>query len=57
MSFTFDSWQAFFSMGGYGLFVWSAYGALMLSLAAGVMTVLRQRKVLLRSLLNDEASA
>ncbi len=28
----FDSWQAFWDMGGYGLFVWLSYGAFIVSL-------------------------
>ena len=30
----FDSWSAFFAMGGHGVYVWLAYGATVVTLAA-----------------------
>jgi heme exporter protein D len=36
MSFHFDSWQAFLHMGGYGFFVWLAFGVSLLAVLATV---------------------
>lgn len=33
----FDSWSAFFAMGGHGLYVWVAYGTTFLLLAGLVL--------------------
>ncbi|MEK8049769.1 heme exporter protein CcmD [Ideonella sp. DXS22W] len=33
------SWQAFWHMGGYGLYVWSAYGVTALMMVAEVLRV------------------
>lgn len=42
-----DSWQAFWHMGGYGLFVWSAYGVTAVAMLAEVLLVrARQRRAL-----------
>lgn len=54
MESTFHSWQEFVNMGGYGLYVWGAYSALILSFLLGVWYPWRQRKTLLNSLLSDE---
>lgn len=37
----------FFSMGGYGFYVWGAYGVTALLLAAEVIAVVRRRRSLL----------
>ena len=46
----FDSWQAFFAMGGHGLYVWLAYGATLLVIVGSYITVrvsaARQRRML-----------
>jgi len=34
-----DSWQAFWHMGGYGLYVWGAYGATAVAMLAEVLLV------------------
>ena len=42
----FHSWQAFISMGGYGAYVWTAYGAMLLTLVLGLWTPWQQNKTL-----------
>lgn len=37
-------WTAFFNMGGYALYVWSAYGLAALILVANLVIALRRRK-------------
>ncbi|TQI81501.1 heme exporter protein D [Serratia fonticola] len=47
MSAAFDSWQAFFAMGGYAFYVWLAVAATLLSLLGLFIHTLWQRKQLL----------
>ncbi|SBS32823.1 Heme exporter protein D (CcmD) [Marinomonas spartinae] len=43
----FDSWTAFFHMGNYGVYVWSAYGLGALALVGlGLDTLISRRKEL-----------
>ncbi len=44
MQACFNSWHEFLSMGGYGFFVWGAYGALIMSFSLGVFLTRRQYK-------------
>lgn len=44
------SWSHFISMGGYGAYVWSAYGFAAVVLAANVILPLLHRKAVLRRL-------
>ncbi len=44
------SWSDFFAMGGYGLYVWSAYGFTALVLALNIIIPLRRRDAVLRTL-------
>ena len=44
------SWSEFFAMGGYGLYVWSAYGFAALMLIVNVAIPLRRRTVVMRML-------
>ncbi|MBX9587002.1 MAG: heme exporter protein CcmD [Gammaproteobacteria bacterium] len=57
MSSSFQSWYEFLTMGGHGVYVWSAYGALFVSFIAGVLVTRRQRKLLIKSFLNNETAA
>lgn len=43
-------WAAFFEMGGYAVYVWSAYGLAALVLIANLIVVLRRRKQVERML-------
>jgi len=39
---SFDSWQAFWDMGGYGLFVWPSYALTFITLLALVAHAVRR---------------
>ena len=38
-----ESWQAFWAMGGYGLYVWGSFGMTLLCIAAEVGLLRRHR--------------
>ncbi len=44
------SWSEFMSMGGYGIYVWSAYGFAIVILVINVIIPMRRRSVVLRAL-------
>ncbi len=44
------SWSDFLAMGGYALYVWSAYGFAMIVLVLNVLVPLRRRRTVLRTL-------
>jgi heme exporter protein D len=44
------SWSEFWAMGGYGLYVWGAYGFATLVLVLNVIVPLRRRAVVMRVL-------
>jgi heme exporter protein D len=44
------SWSEFWAMGGYGLYVWSAYGFATAVLVINVIVPLRRRAVVMRIL-------
>jgi len=44
------NWRAFFAMGGYAVYVWSAYGFAALVLLWNLVSALRKRKLALRML-------
>ena len=48
MTFYFHSVADFFHMGGYGAYVWSAYGIVLMMLIAAVVVPLRQKHNLIR---------
>jgi heme exporter protein D len=43
------NWQAFFAMGGYAFYVWTAYGITVLVLVANIIIPVVQRRQFLRS--------
>ncbi len=45
-----ESWDAFWSMGGYGLYVWGSYGAVLAGIALEIALLRRGRAALLRRL-------
>jgi heme exporter protein D len=51
---SFASWQEFFAMGGYALYVWSSYGLTLLVLAAVVTAPWLRHRRLLRELARRE---
>jgi heme exporter protein D len=44
------SWSEFISMGGYGVYVWSAYGFTIVVLVINVIIPIRRRSTVLRAL-------
>jgi len=42
------NWQAFFAMGGYAFYVWTAYGITVLVLVANIIIPVVQRRQFLR---------
>lgn len=44
------SWSEFFAMGGYGAYVWSAYGVTLVVLALNVWFPWRKHKILRKNL-------
>ena len=45
---SFDSWQAFFAMGGYALYVWISFGLTLLVLSYIMLSPMLQHRQLLR---------
>jgi heme exporter protein D len=50
-----DSWSAFWSMGGRGFFVWGSYGALFIAVIAELIALKRARTRALDSINNHDA--
>lgn len=48
-----ESWSAFWAMGGRGFFVWGSYGVLALCIVAELVALSRARKRALRALAED----
>lgn len=46
-----ESWDAFWHMGGAAPFVWGSYGLMFLLVAAELITVLRRHRLVVRRLL------
>lgn len=46
----FESWQAFWHMGGHGPFVWSSYAVTLVVMAGLVLQPLLRRRRLLREI-------
>ncbi len=44
------NWSVFFAMGGYAVYVWSAYGFAALVLAWNFLSAVRKRKLAIRRL-------
>jgi heme exporter protein D len=53
----FDSWSAFWAMGGYGFYVWLSFGLTMLALVGLVISTRATRKSLLRAVKQKQARA
>ena len=51
-----DSWSAFWDMGGRAFFVWGSYGALLIAVIAELVSLRGARKAALRSI-NDTLDA
>ncbi|GAA6184078.1 MULTISPECIES: heme exporter protein CcmD [Alteromonadaceae] len=49
MNFQFDSWQAFWQMGGYGFYVWLAFGVSFLAVFLVVYESIWAKKQLIKA--------
>ena len=45
-----ESWSAFWDMGGRGFFVWGSYGALLLAVISELLSLRSARKAALQSM-------
>lgn len=45
----FQTWSDFFSMGGYGFYVWLSYGISFIAIVALIIQSIKQRKSVLRN--------
>lgn len=53
----FDTWSAFWAMGGYGFYVWLSFGLTLLALIGLVVTTMVTKKSLLRTVKQKQARA
>lgn len=51
----FDTWSAFWTMGGYGFYVWLSFGLTLLALIGLVVTTMVTKKSLLRTVKQKQA--
>lgn len=51
----FENWQAFFAMGGYGLFVWLSFGAFAVLMLGSYVVLKVQRRNLLSAIRAEQA--
>lgn len=51
----FDSWQAFWNMGGYALYVWLSFGLTLLVMVALTISRIVTRKKLLVAVVEEQA--
>ncbi|GAA0855910.1 heme exporter protein CcmD [Aliiglaciecola litoralis] len=49
MTFQFESWQAFWQMGGYGFYVWLAFGVSLLAVLALVYESIWTKQQLIKA--------
>ena len=54
---SWQSWQHFVSMGGYGLYVWGSYAVTVIFIAAEVALLSKRRRNVLRELRAAAAQA
>ncbi|AAK02092.1 TPA: heme exporter protein CcmD [Pasteurella multocida] len=50
----FATWQDFFNMGGYGFYVWLAYGISLLAIVVLIVQSVKERKAILRDVLREQ---
>lgn len=48
-----NTWREFIAMGGYGLYVWSAYGLSAALLIANVLAAIRRERRVLREIARE----
>lgn len=49
----FTSWQDFFNMGGYGLYVWLSYGISFIAVLWLVISSIREKNLILQELKHE----
>ena len=49
-----ESWSAFWAMGGRGFFVWGSYGALLIAVIAELLSLRSARKAAIQSTLDSQ---
>ncbi|HPV22686.1 MAG TPA: heme exporter protein CcmD [Casimicrobium sp.] len=52
-----ESWSAFWAMGGRGFFVWGSYGALVVAVVAELVALRSARKRAIQSLQDNDDDA
>ncbi|GGB45382.1 heme exporter protein D [Oceanisphaera marina] len=53
----FDTWSAFWAMGGYGFYVWLSFGFTLVALVGIVISTMATKKSLLRAVKQKQARA
>ncbi|MFD1007146.1 MULTISPECIES: heme exporter protein CcmD [Oceanisphaera] len=51
----FDSWSAFWAMGGYGFYVWLSFGFTLVAMVGIVISTMATKKTLLRAVKQKQA--
>ena len=51
-----ESWSAFWDMGGRGFFVWGSYGALLIAVIAELLSLRSARKAAIQSIKDSHES-
>ncbi|WP_159761959.1 heme exporter protein CcmD [Scandinavium manionii] len=51
----FNSWHAFFNMGGYAGYVWTSFGLSLLMLVVLLLSIINNKKVLLTNIHRQQA--
>ncbi|MGY4676795.1 heme exporter protein CcmD [Pasteurella sp. P03HT] len=50
----FETWRDFFDMGGYGFYVWLAYGISLVAVVVLIIQSLQERKKVLKDVLREQ---
>ncbi|MGO1247164.1 MAG: heme exporter protein CcmD [Oceanisphaera sp.] len=53
----FDTWSAFWAMGGYGFYVWLSFGFTLVTMVGIVIAAMHTKKSLLRAVTQKQARA
>ncbi|MDO5054526.1 heme exporter protein CcmD [Pasteurella oralis] len=50
----FETWNDFFSMGGYGFYVWLAYGISLVAVVILIVQSIKERKSILKEVIREQ---
>ncbi|GJH43022.1 heme exporter protein CcmD [Pasteurella canis] len=50
----FETWHDFFNMGGYGFYVWLAYGISFVSVVLLIVQSIKERKSILKDVIREQ---